>query len=110
MHHLANWDLLVVLLLFLSVGASLPCQLALSRHLREYWPELPVTIGLPKFVRTNVKHYPNVAFYKFLVLRQHRNLGDNRLSRLSDCSLLFLVLTALLFIVLGISIYAGTRY
>ena len=100
---------LSIALLFTAVLLSFPAQAALFRHLREQWPDLYKATGEPKMVRLNGEHFASPRLYRFLILREHRNLGDKRLSKLSDINLAFVAVIALLIATLALTITLGKQ-
>ena len=100
---------LLFALLFAVVLISLPFQAALFRHLEKYWPAGFIASGRPRFRQANGQRFASPALYKFLIYRQHRSLGDKKLSSLSDINLAFLVVAGLLFTVLFFVVVVGKR-
>ena len=100
---------LLSVLFFAVVLTSLPFQVALYRHLEKHWPEVFVAAGRPRLLHANGQKFVSPDFYRFLIYRKHRTLGDKRLSSLSDVNLAFLAVAGLLFVVLFLLVVVGKR-
>ena len=100
MKELGAWIPALAVIFLGLVLLALPLQARLFRTLRERHTRLHGELGSPEMFRPSSAGYATPRMWRFLLLREHRGLGDRQLSCLAD-TLLAVVSSAVAILLLA---------